>query len=322
MQKNRPFLKRILGNLTDVFSVKVSKYKNSTIGVAYILTTTLLILSPDSVYNTNGSIVAKAATEAAAGAAVVADAHIEEETELATIIQTTNDNNDSLGSENNQLLLMQEGSLETRLEEKILNDYNIIIDREEAAAAEEQAAIEAEAAAEAAAEAERLAAIEAEAEAVRQAEIEAARIAEEQAAAEAAAIAAKASSYPAGNFSNNEIAILERIVEAEATGGDTKSKIIVANVVVNRVNNSIFPNSIEGVVFQKSQFSPIRDGRYYSVSITDSTKEAVSRALQGEDYSQGALFFANRRGASASNMRWFDNNLTYLFQHGGHEYFR
>ena len=97
---------------------------------------------------------------------------------------------------------------------------------------------------------------------------------------------------------------------------------MVANVVLNRVKSKTFPNSVEGVVFQKSQFSPISDGRYYSVSVSSTTKEAVERALNGEDYSQGALYFAARKRASSSRMNWFDSKLTYLFQHGGHEFFK
>lgn len=128
------------------------------------------------------------------------------------------------------------------------------------------------------------------------------------------------------SLSSKEIEILQRIVEAEATGEDIKGKILVANVIINRVNDSAFPDSVEKVVFQKTggtyQFSPISDKRYYSVSISDETKEAVQRVLQGEDYSQGALYFSARKRASASNMRWFDNNLKWLFQYGNHEFFK
>ena len=74
-----------------------------------------------------------------------------------------------------------------------------------------------------------------------------------------------------------ERSILERIVEAEATDKDEKSKILVANVILNRVRSKEFPNSIEAVVFQrvygKVQFSPTADGRYESVHITKSTKK-------------------------------------------------
>ena len=76
-----------------------------------------------------------------------------------------------------------------------------------------------------------------------------------------------------------ERSILERIVEAEATDKDEKSKILVANVILNRVRSKEFPNSIEAVVFQrvygKVQFSPTADGRYESVHITKSTKRST-----------------------------------------------
>lgn len=128
------------------------------------------------------------------------------------------------------------------------------------------------------------------------------------------------------SLSSKEIEILQRIVEAEATGEDIKGKILVANVIMNRVNDSAFPDSVEDVVFQKTggtyQFSPISDKRYYSVTVSDETKEAVKRVLQGEDYSQGALYFSARKRASAANMKWFDTNLKWLFQYGNHEFFK
>lgn len=122
-----------------------------------------------------------------------------------------------------------------------------------------------------------------------------------------------------------EYEILLRIVEAEATDEDVKGKMLVANVVLNRVASECFPDDIESVVFQKSngkyQFSPIKDGRYYKVDITETTRLAVDRVLAGEDESMGALFFACRKLANPKNMRWFDENLTSLFQYGCHEFF-
>ena len=114
---------------------------------------------------------------------------------------------------------------------------------------------------------------------------------------------------------------LLRIVEAEATGGDVLSKMIVANVIINRVNHPYFPNTVSEVVFQGNgeQFSPVADGRFYTVAVTDSTIEAVNRALLGEDYSQGALFFA--AVYSVTPNCWHANNLVRLFEYGGHIYF-
>ena len=56
-------------------------------------------------------------------------------------------------------------------------------------------------------------------------------------------------------------------------------------------------------------------------TVTDSTIEAVERVLQGEDYSQGALFFFARDSAEAQNINWFDSSLMQVFEYGGHEYF-
>lgn len=130
---------------------------------------------------------------------------------------------------------------------------------------------------------------------------------------------------PWPSFTENEFQILCRIVEAEAGGEDINGRILVANVILNRVESKSFPNTIEGVVFQKNngtfQFSPVRDGRYHNVKVSEETKEAVERALLGEDYSEGALYFVSRKAAAPDKMRWFDNHLTRLFQYGGHEFF-
>ncbi|MBE5883128.1 MAG: cell wall hydrolase [Lachnospiraceae bacterium] len=127
-------------------------------------------------------------------------------------------------------------------------------------------------------------------------------------------------------LSEEEVNVLLRIVEAEAGGEDIEGKLLVANVVLNRVNSSKFPNTVKEVVFQQekgvTQFSPVANGRYYTVEISDETVEAVALALMGEDISQGALYFAAREYADDDRMRWFDENLTLLFKHGGHEFFK
>ena len=127
-------------------------------------------------------------------------------------------------------------------------------------------------------------------------------------------------------LSQKDKEILLRIVEAEATGEDIIGKMLVANVILNRVNSGKFPDSVEAVVFQRSgskyQFSPIRDGRYYRVNITESTKEAVERVLYGEDRSQGALYFMSRRQANKNNVRWFDRSLTRVLEYGTHEFYK
>lgn len=130
---------------------------------------------------------------------------------------------------------------------------------------------------------------------------------------------------PKFELSSQDYNALLRIVEAEATGEDIKGKILVGNVIMNRVKSEEFPDTVEKVVFQKVgghvQFSPTADGRYESVTISDETMEAINDILDGVDYSKGALFFSARDKADPTNMSWFDSNLKWLFAYGGHEFY-
>lgn len=106
-----------------------------------------------------------------------------------------------------------------------------------------------------------------------------------------------------------------RIIQCEATGQDVKGRILVANVVLNRTKCDIFPDSIQEVVESPGQFEPVTRKSYY-VSHPDSiTKEAAMRALNGEDYSQGALYFQR-----STCEVWGDK--TYLFRYNGHSFYK
>lgn len=126
-------------------------------------------------------------------------------------------------------------------------------------------------------------------------------------------------------MSRDDYDTLLRVVEAEATGGDITSKMLVAGVVLNRVSDPRFPDTISEVVWQKiggaAQFQPTQDGRIYNCEITETTVEAVDRVLAGENLSQGALFFLARNSSDEASTRWFDDSLVKLFEYGGHEYY-
>lgn len=130
---------------------------------------------------------------------------------------------------------------------------------------------------------------------------------------------------PVYELSDEDYDTLLRIVEAEAGGEDENGKLLVANVVLNRVDSPLFPDSVRDVVYQQDygvyQFSPVRDGRIDRVTVSEETRQAVKRAVYGEDISQGALYFAARSAASGDSMEWFDNSLTWLFAYGGHEFY-
>lgn len=109
------------------------------------------------------------------------------------------------------------------------------------------------------------------------------------------------------SFTEEEIEILERIVEAEAGGNNYDGKLAVVNVVLNRVLNERFPNTVKEVVFAHRQFTPVSDGRYYKVKVSETTKEAVKDALEGKRIiGKEALYFCT---PTAPGKGWFETDL-------------
>lgn len=103
---------------------------------------------------------------------------------------------------------------------------------------------------------------------------------------------------PVYTVTDKEYDILCHIVEAEATDGTLGQKQNVASNIFTRVENSEWPNSIEKVVFQKGQYSPLLDGRYYSVKVTDSTKQAVDYIIEN------GIIFTDDKGIEHTDLRF------------------
>lgn len=123
------------------------------------------------------------------------------------------------------------------------------------------------------------------------------------------------------SLEDQEYQVLLKIVEAEAGGEDQTGRMLVANVVMNRVRSGSFPDTVSGVVYQRSggaaQFSPVADGRIDRVTVSQETVEAVARAMNGEDASAGALYFR----AVNSRSGWFDQSLNRVLEYGNHIFY-
>ena len=101
-------------------------------------------------------------------------------------------------------------------------------------------------------------------------------------------------------FTVSEIELLEKIVHAEARGEDEKGQILVANVILNRLESPYYPDTVEEVIFQPNQFEPTRNGMIEIAQPQEITKNAVRQVISGQDYSQGALFFRSVEGLAGS----------------------
>ena len=111
--------------------------------------------------------------------------------------------------------------------------------------------------------------------------------------------------------SDAELDMLAAIVQCEAGGESDQGKLAVAAVVVNRVQSKNYPNSVEKVIKQKGQFSPVASGRFASRLKKGASKScytAAKRALSGEDNVSGALHF--RAGHSKKGIQ-VDNQYFY-----------
>ena len=122
---------------------------------------------------------------------------------------------------------------------------------------------------------------------------------------------------------------LYRLVQSEVGYMDEKSKLFVASVVLNRVKNKSFPNTVTGVVMAHNprtgvyQFSPVKPGgRFWKCQATKETKKAVDKVLKNGDYSKGAIAFVAKRYTTARASSWFDNTLHHLFHHNGQDYYK
>ncbi len=117
-------------------------------------------------------------------------------------------------------------------------------------------------------------------------------------------------------YDSETVMWLARIIHAESGNQSLEGKIAVGNVVMNRVNNPQFPNTLYDVLFQKNQFSPASSGSIYKEPNWES-KVAAMLVLEGVQVVPDALFF-NAAGARSYAYK----HRTYVTTIGAHDFYR
>ena len=118
-------------------------------------------------------------------------------------------------------------------------------------------------------------------------------------------------------YSEEELELLFRVVEAEATDADVECKSHVASVVFNRLKEGWWGGDLTRTLMAKNQFEVITNGRYKKVTVTEDTILACELAFK-EDTAQGATFFDSTDGKS-----WASRNRTWIFRdRAGHDFFK
>lgn len=113
---------------------------------------------------------------------------------------------------------------------------------------------------------------------------------------------------------------LSRIISAESRGESLTGQIAVGNVVLNRVRNEQFPNSVYDVIFDTRfgvQFTPISNGTIYNTP-AESSVVAAKICLEGYTLSDNIYYFLNR---SAATSLWVHNNRPYVMTIGAHSFY-
>lgn len=96
-------------------------------------------------------------------------------------------------------------------------------------------------------------------------------------------------------YTNKELRMMASIIFCEAGNQSYAGKLAVGIVIMNRKNSGNFPNTVEKVIKQKFQFSPVRTGKFaremkryrqgaYEKGARAECVRAARQALSGRNY--------------------------------------
>lgn len=92
---------------------------------------------------------------------------------------------------------------------------------------------------------------------------------------------------------DDELELLARTIAAEAQGEPYIGQVAVGAVILNRVRDSRFPNTISGVIYQPHAFESVSNGLIWRRTPSAEARRAAQDALNGWDPTYGSLFFWN-----------------------------
>lgn len=113
-------------------------------------------------------------------------------------------------------------------------------------------------------------------------------------------------------FTEEELDLLFHVVQAEVGDGYSfEQKINVCSVIFNRLEHERFPNTLSEILVY-DQFSPISDGRYKEVKVSEDTILTCEYAFMIEDTTNGCLFFDSNNTL----------NYQFVFNDSAHNFYK
>lgn len=102
-----------------------------------------------------------------------------------------------------------------------------------------------------------------------------------------------------GSSSASDLQLMARAINGEARGEPYEGQVAVGAVILNRVRDSRFPNTIAGVIYQSGAFTAVADGQINQPIAEGSTVLKAARdALNGWDPTNGAVYYFNPQTAT------------------------
>ena len=106
----------------------------------------------------------------------------------------------------------------------------------------------------------------------------------------------------AKSSNSSDIQLMARAINGEARGEPYEGQVAVGAVILNRVKDSRFPNSISGVIYQSGAFTAVSDGQInVAISEGSTVYKAAQDAMNGWDPTGGCVYYFNP--ATATN-KW------------------
>ena len=97
-----------------------------------------------------------------------------------------------------------------------------------------------------------------------------------------------------GGGNTSDVPLLARAINGEARGEPYEGQVAVGAVILNRVKDPRFHNTIAGVIYQQGAFTAVADGQINVPIDEDSTVvKAAQDALNGWDPTGGAIYYFN-----------------------------
>ena len=120
-------------------------------------------------------------------------------------------------------------------------------------------------------------------------------------------------SSSSSNYNSNDRYLLAKVIYAEARGESYTGQVAIGAVVLNRVEDSRFPNTIAGVIYQPWAFTAVNDGQI-NLEPNATAYQAADDALNGWDPTYGCVYYYNPATAT-SKWIWTTTKVTQIGKH-------